>query len=1217
MKETIFTTEKTEAKDVKLTETAPEPDKVATEPETPNFIAGLAMTDQADATSRLEIKSEINRQQNRFSELRNQRNAEIAQRRSGEDVEVTTRKEVLRAFFTGTYYRIAEEYVLRSRLEEAREEREAQIEGREGDNLYREEALADISRIIDQSVDVIREDEGEARANITDTNTEITDRASEIIKNYAREMSRENITPEERMEIERSFEEERMNLLDDLKDNREIFFDNNAVIDNLKGVAENLIGFLRHGGAMKKFDENFKLIVGDVRSGLKTEAHHNRIDRGVQYLQQNRVAAAILSPTAFSIAAGAAYSISSLGSSKIASSSFNFIAPALAPAVVGAAISSFAKNKEIKSDLALHISEVATGRSIRESSPRREQFDQFRMAERALQASQTTERINQILNSDEITDADLQNLQELYFSTEATLNFSSRNNFDLVTYSHINVIQRERTDLLFALAKASQYIESATENGRIDLGDNNFDEYRAELIASQTNLLEEAYSQNQEGFNSFKRQEIIRAAGRGAIIGLGVGIVMHEIIGRLGIPERISGASDNGVSQIKSTTGETVMNYLNDRDHRMNPNSWHDISIGDNDSITLPEGVSLQDNGSDFSLLNEKDGTTILSGISIKDGEIAKESLKALNDQGVEVNHTQHTIFKEESKIITITNKDAILNEEGPFERITRDKWGDNKTPAPEFDKNELKLHWGGENGSGIDAKGNYVYSLAKMTSDGSFNHNLSADIIKELKAGKVYVNLSLSQGTQMHVISVPVNEHFQAVISPDSEAVKMGMFSSKDGQAVFNGRFAEASILTGENNGIKSFWVAATDEGAGIDNVSKEITEKIPMEVNKYVFTPTRDEIIVPPPVVFIHQKRPIETTAEAKMPPKKLNKEEKPEVTPVKEISDTPVVTPTKETVTGATRVGGEIDDGIHQPPDKETDEEIPVQILTNNPTPREDNKGNENTTEIPIVTPPEIEPKEVEVPTIDTNPIIPFWPERKKIIPNEEIKKITSESYHKRISVYEDQVNEINSQLEKTKTSDDPNRQQLINEKFVLLSEIERLKQESDNVSVIKEKTMKPELSLEERAENTNDYLERTREYQRQLREMAQELQKDMLTDTPEREALLKEQAGLTDEIDRIKDELTPAIRQIINESSDTQLTSFFGSQLDAKGILRDKERLIEYATQVNEVDEEITQNQYNQFEMNVLREERQSVESAIAEANSRLQKRIESLFGTDFS
>ncbi|PIR68348.1 hypothetical protein COU49_01365 [Candidatus Nomurabacteria bacterium CG10_big_fil_rev_8_21_14_0_10_35_16] len=152
--------------------------------------------------------------------------------------------------------------------------------------------------------------------------------------------------------------------------------------------------------------------------------------------------------------------------------------------------------------------------------------------------------------------------------------------------------------------------------------------------------------------------------------------------------------------------------------------------------------------------------------------------------------------------------------------------WYDNNSEV--FDKNELKTHWGGENGTGVNAEGKYVLDVSKMTAEGSFHGNLSANAQELLKEGKLKFLISATSGTQNQVFELPIDVNGQIVIDPNTDIGKMFFTTDAKGHAVFTGRFGEVAEQIDDKN---NFRILSTIEGSHpkVETIIPKTPEAIP----------------------------------------------------------------------------------------------------------------------------------------------------------------------------------------------------------------------------------------------------------------------------------------------------------------------------------------------------------------------------------------------------
>jgi hypothetical protein len=350
-------------------------------------------------------------------------------------------------------------------------------------------------------------------------------------------------------------------------------------------------------------------------------------------------------------------------------------------------------------------------------------------------------------------------------------------------------------------------------------------------------------------FKKMKKKKVWKAAAKGVASGLIVGGTIQEIgalfdgnqeglLENLVSPSPAYGAetAQSAVLAERLTSAEYVRRWLmGELPPRLDLNHLHTVVINGR-SISLPEGADL---------IKNSDGTaSLMRGKELlaenlhfnKDGSLTKEAQAALMNKDVLVNSHGAASAQE----MLAANKAST-------HQVHRVLWYDNDTPKPIFDKNELKLWWGGNQGTGIDAQGNYVFNIKHMAPDGSYHKNFSVDAQKAMASGKLKMLLSLSRDTQNHVFEVSIDANGNAIIDPESEMGKM-LFANENGKAVFRGKFAEVAQMMGEKNNVEQARILATHPGSGFKgNPFTVMDVPAPYEVD-------------PPPVIPILGRRPLE---------------------------------------------------------------------------------------------------------------------------------------------------------------------------------------------------------------------------------------------------------------------------------------------------------------------------------------------------------------------
>ncbi len=246
---------------------------------------------------------------------------------------------------------------------------------------------------------------------------------------------------------------------------------------------------------------------------------------------------------------------------------------------------------------------------------------------------------------------------------------------------------------------------------------------------------------------------------------------------------------------------------------------------------------------------NGSDRRTMLAGLLGHQGA-AHAQLGHLTEQHFTTSHVVH-------EHVQRTVHEYLHHHPNEFTKVHRELWYDNNTPDT-FDQNELKLWWGA-NGTGVDAHGNYVFNVAQMTPDGSFHDGLSTDAQHLVHKGKMAIALSMTQGTQSHVIMVPIDRHGNAIIHADSWMAK-SLFDTKDGHARFTGAYAEAVQLMGKHHGVESMRMLATAVGEGHPKHITDTISHIVHEQHERIVSSPGESPIEVPPILPIYGRRGLE---------------------------------------------------------------------------------------------------------------------------------------------------------------------------------------------------------------------------------------------------------------------------------------------------------------------------------------------------------------------
>ncbi len=598
-------------------------------------------------------------------------------------------------------------------------------------------------------------------------------------------------------------------------------------VSNLFEVAEQVKLAIKNQEFLENEDFEFDVVYGKSRAGVRSEEHFNKTERIMNKMLSSKVGQ-FANETTIAIALSC---VASLAVKSIATLPGKIV-PILGTALIS---SGFAKKREEMEQIrkrTAHFREMAKGKA----------FDEKRMPVRAEMESTNykTESAGDLLknidenlkiletNGEKLTSQELNSIFAELSKLEALVRLSDRRRIDMITYSDSTKVVEERKNLDIKGRLIKDALRKVFENGGNSIPNGlDFDKYFDSLATTEENRMinEEntGIDAKDRDFNKIKSEKGNKAAWRAFKTGIIVGTTFQEVsslfTGRVGVIEDIAheikgtGGVAAGVGVEDLTMAAYVKHLIQGDLPKVNIGNIHEVLVGGN-HIKLPEGVNMVKN---------PDGTYNLVGSGGKvfgehlttnpDGTFTPEAKNILAHNGVNMDShlTDKTIHK------SVSVDEHVKNASG-MKDVHHRMWMDNNTA--EFDQNELATKWGGVNGTGIDANGNYVLNVDHMSPDGSFHGDLSADAQELMKAGKLKMLFSMSDGTQNKVFEFTVTPQGEIIVPPGSDAGKL-LFSNVSGHADFHGRFGEVAQDMGDGN----YRMLGTLEGKGLKDVIDTVT--------------------------------------------------------------------------------------------------------------------------------------------------------------------------------------------------------------------------------------------------------------------------------------------------------------------------------------------------------------------------------------------------------
>jgi hypothetical protein len=365
---------------------------------------------------------------------------------------------------------------------------------------------------------------------------------------------------------EENFEEEKNRVLRELaRQHPELLGQGILFADNLLEIAQNVRAMVRHDRGVRDILETAKIDIGQVKTGVRTEANFNRVDKIVEKIQSTKIGA-LFSETTVVTAASIVACVTKVTVQK---------GVAKAAAVTGflgaggALIAGMRESKRIKEERRQHSRESAMGLEFSAEAKRRQEIERARYE--TLSASDLTSALDSLF--EESDDEGLRKIkdlseQEMFEAAAIVAQIKARNrmsdeqNIDLISYSSPENVAEERLQLLLTAIYAETALNDLLEEkGGIDwltsagLGDrlngdlNNFNDL-VELCQSVVEAsIGEDMSQKDAVFKKIQRNHVLKAALIGGTIGMVIGTASQEAMAHIpGIGDGLYGIGEGHAS---------------------------------------------------------------------------------------------------------------------------------------------------------------------------------------------------------------------------------------------------------------------------------------------------------------------------------------------------------------------------------------------------------------------------------------------------------------------------------------------------------------------------------------------------------------------------------------------------------------------------------------------------------------------------------------------
>lgn len=733
--------------------------------------------------------------------------------------------------------------------------RQAQSEIEENDDLYVHET--DTEGKHDQAMaatlqrfsnDMLHAEAGESKESLDDTQAgrELRGELEGLITEFAAG----------RLDVE-SLEGERIRVLNDVLDKHpELEGAGRIMGDNLVAMAEQIAAKVNHDQTVEQILAETKFYIDRASTGVRTEVRYTPVEKILDSMRRHHMSG-LANEAVVATGVSIAYSVARWS----ARSTLGTVSRLTIPGVSTGIMAGLRENKRFKEERTQHSREMAVSRQIEAESARREAMEQARY--QTINASELSAKLkDSLFEVDEHGDSRKRELTAEQFElalvalseAEGRIQLSDRQQLDLISYSDLTNVEQERLGLDLAVAEAKVELSRQFADLPADqrAGFANFEEFLQARVGTEQQALSAEIASKDRIFDHMKAKSVAKAAAKGALIGAAFGLATQEATAFIRSDQ--TGLVEKMFHHGKPEGGhQTLLRHMFGGKVEQKPGPT--VEIGAANQVKLSHNTLLnvrQDGNYD---LTRSDGSVIAEKLHFSGGTLDQHSQDVLHHLGISA--TAEHLQTQTTETIQRSANEFVNAHPEAFSQIHRIGWYDNNTPHI-FDKNELKMYWGGNNG--LDANGNYVYNISHMTAGGSVHGGLSTNAQQLISEGHARLLISASKDTQGHVIQVPIDANGNAIIDKASVAGKF--FRTENGHAVFTGKYAEVAEVNGPaTDGIERFRMLATEVGPGTAIVSDTVTKSVD-HVITHINVPPRTVIDVPP-VVPIYGRRPLEPTA------------------------------------------------------------------------------------------------------------------------------------------------------------------------------------------------------------------------------------------------------------------------------------------------------------------------------------------------------------------
>lgn len=615
-----------------------------------------------------------------------------------------------------------------------------------------------------------------------------------------------------------------------------------ATTDNLLEIAQAVAGVVEHGESLDNALGRLEVITGEARNGARTEANYTSVDKSIDWLSKRGIAS-FVTPGTLAVGTALAMSITRNTAQSVTAA----VGKTLIPGAVAGIWAGVRENKRTKDERAQHAREMAVGGQFEDTDKRRVDMERARYD--TIPATTLVESLRSKASVEQYTENGPEAVQaalDALACIQARVQLSDSKKLDLISYSSKEDVGEERMMLDLARRDVRLALEaSLTPDVRTELSIAHDKDIR-ELLQEKSDIFSEILSGEEisdkdRAFAKLKARRVFNATAVGVATGIVGGVIAQEVVAGFD-PERY-GLIDmiRGEAPVTASDGEVhqtiIGGFIRGEEttvHTSPSSTYENYNVATNGNILLSDDSKFEYGPNGTMNIVDPNGETSVDGLVMDaNGTLDQASLDKLDAAGMVLEDRSSNTTEVTQTTQEISGNQYVQNHIAETTAVTRDLWYGNDTPGI-YDQNELRVYRGGGDDAPGLVDGGYQYTVAGMTTEGSWQGGESVNWNEAANNGNLFVAISGTYDTQGNPFMIPIGPDGSVNIPAGSPAGQF--FANEDNSVAFNGAYMEIVQTTGQDeNGIVHMRPLATLVGdAAYETGSGEgrtITETVTTE--------------------------------------------------------------------------------------------------------------------------------------------------------------------------------------------------------------------------------------------------------------------------------------------------------------------------------------------------------------------------------------------------